>query len=158
VLATLLFTDIVGSTRHAARLGDSEWRDLVEQHHAVVRRELGRWDGHEVETAGDGFFASFSGPARAIRCALATVDAVRELGVQIRAGVHTGEVERVGEGLRGIGVHVAARVAASAGPAEVLVSQTVKDLVAGSGLGFVDRGERELKGVPGRWRVYAATP
>ncbi|MGE5690698.1 MAG: adenylate/guanylate cyclase domain-containing protein [Pseudomonadota bacterium] len=156
VLATLLFTDIVDSTAHAARLGDTGWRDLVERHHAAVRRELDRWGGKEVDTAGDGFFASFTGPARAIRCALAAGAAVRDLGLALRAGVHTGEVERVGDGLRGIAVHVAARVAAAADPAEVLVSQTVKDLVAGSGIGFDDRGERELKGVPGRWRLYAA--
>jgi class 3 adenylate cyclase len=157
VLATVLFTDIVGSTARAVELGDGEWRDVLERHHGVVRRALVQFRGREVDTAGDGFLATFDGPARAIRCAHAIVDGVRELGLEIRAGLHTGECERVGEAVRGIAVHIGARVAAEARPGEVLVSSTVKDLVAGSEIGFEERGERELKGVPGRWRVFAAT-
>jgi class 3 adenylate cyclase len=155
VLATLLFTDIVGSTERAAALGDSEWRALLERHHALVRRELGRFRGEEKDTAGDGFFATFDGPARAIRCAQAVVEGVRGLGLEIRAGVHTGECEVHDAKVAGIAVSIGARVSALAGPGEVLVSQTVKDLVAGSGLDFEDRGSHELKGVPGDWRVYA---
>jgi class 3 adenylate cyclase len=155
VLATVLFTDIVGSTELASNLGDRRWRELLERHHSVVRRELERWRGREVDTAGDGFLATFDGPARAIRCAGAIRDGLRSLDVEIRAGVHTGEVELVGDGVAGIAVHTGARVAAAAGPGEVLVSSTVKDLVAGSGLDFDDRGEHELKGVPGTWRLYA---
>jgi class 3 adenylate cyclase len=155
VLATVLFTDLVGSTQRAAELGDRSWRDLLERHNALVRRELERFRGVEIDTAGDGFFASFDGPARAILCARELVDQVRSLGLEIRAGIHTGECERVGETLAGIAVNVGARVSGVAGPGEVLVSGTVKDLVAGSGIEFDDRGERELKGVPGSWRVYS---
>jgi len=155
VLATVLFTDIVGSTAHAAELGDRPWRELLERHHALVRRELGRYRGDEKDTAGDGFFATFDGPARAIRCADAIVDAAGSLGLEIRAGVHTGECE-VHEGkVAGLAVVIGARVAAAAQGGQVLVSQTVKDLVAGAGIEFEDRGERELKGVPGSWRVYS---
>jgi class 3 adenylate cyclase len=157
VLATVLFTDLVGSTQRAAELGDRSWRDLLERHNALVRRELERFRGVEVDTAGDGFFASFDGPARAILCAREVVDQVRSLGLDVRAGIHTGECERAGESLAGIAVNVGARVSASADPGEVLVSGTVKDLVAGSGLEFEDRGERELKGVPGTWRLYSVT-
>jgi pimeloyl-ACP methyl ester carboxylesterase len=155
VLTTVLFTDIVGSTEKAAALGDRRWRELLEEHHAAVRRELERFRGNEIDTAGDGFMASFDGPARAIRCARAIEDANRALGVDVRAGVHTGECERLGDKLSGIAVHIAARVAASAGAGEVLVSQTVKDLVAGSGIAFEDRGLHELKGVPEAWRLFA---
>jgi pimeloyl-ACP methyl ester carboxylesterase len=156
VLATVLFTDIVGSTENAAKLGDRSWRDLLERHHASVRRELLRWRGREVDTAGDGFLATFDGPARAIRCGLAIASDARSLGLEVRAGVHTGECELLGEKVAGIAVHTGARVAAMAQGGEVLVSQTVKDLVAGSGLELLERGEHEFKGVPGRWRVYAA--
>jgi class 3 adenylate cyclase len=155
-LATLLFTDIVGSTAHMARLGDAGWRELLERHHSLVRRELARARGDEVDTAGDGFFAAFDGPARAIRCAKSIVGGVHELGVDVRLGLHTGECELVDGKISGIAVHTGARVAAHAGPGEVLVSSTVKDLVAGSGLEFEDRGVHELKGIPGEWRLYAA--
>ena len=155
VLATVLFTDIVGSTEKAAALGDRRWRELLEDHHASVRRELVRFRGQEVDSAGDGFMASFDGPARAIRCAQAIQTSTAQLGVEIRAGVHTGECERIETKLSGIAVHIAARVAASAQAREVLVSQTVKDLVAGSGIAFEDRGVRELKGVPEAWRLFA---
>ena len=155
VLATVLFTDIVGSTEKAAELGDRHWRELLSAHDAAVRRELGRFQGREIDSAGDGFFATFDGPARAVRCATAVRDAARGLGLEIRAGVHTGECELDGEKVRGIAVHTGARVAALARPGEVLVSSTVKDLTAGSGLEFGDRGEHQLKGVPGEWRVYA---
>jgi class 3 adenylate cyclase/pimeloyl-ACP methyl ester carboxylesterase len=157
VLATVLFTDIVASTERAAELGDRAWRELLERHHALVRRELSRYRGEERDTAGDGFFATFDGPARAIRCAQALVDGVGELGLQLRAGVHTGECELHDGKVAGLAVSIGARVAAAAGAGEVLVSQTVKDLVAGTGLALRDRGERELKGVPGTWRLYAAT-
>jgi pimeloyl-ACP methyl ester carboxylesterase len=156
VLATVLFTDIVGSTERATELGDRAWRDVLEQHQADVRRELTRWRGREVDTAGDGFLATFDGPARAIRCGFAVADEARRRGLEVRAGVHTGECELLGEKVAGIAVHTGARVAALAQSGEVLVSQTVKDLVAGSGIDFRERGEHELKGVPGRWRVYAA--
>ncbi len=156
VLATVLFTDIVGSTNRAVQLGDRRWRELLAEHDAAVRRELERFRGREVDTAGDGFFATFDGPARAVRCALSIGEAVSGLGVAVRAGIHTGECERDGEKVRGIAVHTGARVAALAGPGEVLISQTVKDLTAGSGLEFVDRGVHELKGIPGEWRIYAA--
>ena len=156
VLATVLFTDLVGSTERAAALGDRRWRDLVGSHDAAVRRELERFRGREVDTAGDGFFATFDGPARAVRCAISAGERLRELGVEIRAGIHTGECELDGPKVRGIAVHTGARIASLAGPGEVLVSQTVKDLVSGSGLEFEDRGVHELKGVPGEWRVYAA--
>jgi class 3 adenylate cyclase len=154
-LATVLFTDLVGSTSLAAELGDRRWRDLLEQHHLSVRRELARFDGHEVDTAGDGFFATFDGPARAIRCAHSVVDAVRPFGLDVRAGLHTGEVELTNGKVAGIAVNIGARVASQAGPGEVLVSSTVKDLVAGSGLEFEDRGTASLKGVPGEWRLFA---
>jgi class 3 adenylate cyclase len=156
VLATVLFTDIVGSTRRAVELGDRRWRDLLSRHDEAVRRELDRFRGREIDTAGDGFLATFDGPARAIRCAVSIGEAVRELGVEVRAGIHTGECELDGPKVRGIAVHTGARVASLAGPGEVLVSQTVKDLIAGSGLELEDRGLHELKGVPGEWRVYAA--
>jgi pimeloyl-ACP methyl ester carboxylesterase len=155
VLATVLFTDIVGSTEKATELGDRRWRQLLDSHHDVVRRELDRWRGREVNTAGDGFLATFDGPARAIRCARGIRDAVQPLGLEIRAGLHTGEIELSDDDVAGIAVHTGARVAASAGPGEVLVSGTVKDLVAGSGIEFEERGEHELKGVPGMWRLYA---
>jgi pimeloyl-ACP methyl ester carboxylesterase len=155
VLATVLFTDIVSASERAASLGDRAWRELLERHHALVRRQLVRFRGKEVDTAGDGFFASFDGPARAIRCACAIVDSVRELGLEVRAGLHTGECELVEGKVAGIAVHTGARVAAHANPSEVLVSSTVKDLVAGSGLSFHDRGARELKGIPGEWRLFA---
>jgi class 3 adenylate cyclase len=155
VLATVLFTDIIGSTERAAALGDHRWRDLRDNHHAIVRRELVRHRGHEVETAGDSFLATFDGPARAIRCAIAVSDAVRQLGIEIRAGLHTGEVELMGDKVGGLAVHIGARVAARAGPSEVLVSSTVKDLVAGSGVQFIHRGTHVLKGVPGEWRLFA---
>jgi class 3 adenylate cyclase len=155
VLATMLFTDIVGSTDRAAELGDRAWRELLGRHHALVRRELNRFRGEERDTAGDGFFATFDGPARAIRCAQAVVDQVGELGLQVRAGVHTGECE-VHEGkVAGLAVVIGARVAAKAQGGEVLVSQTVRDLVAGAGVEFEGRGEHELKGVPGVWRLYS---
>lgn len=153
VLATVLFTDLVGSTERAAELGDRAWRELLERHHALVRRELARYRGIELDTAGDGFFASFDGPARAIACARAVVEAMPALGLSIRAGIHTGECERVGEKLAGLAVSVGARVSAAAESGEVLVSGTVRDLVAGSGFSFEDLGERELKGVPGSWRL-----
>jgi class 3 adenylate cyclase len=157
VLATVLFTDIVGSTERATELGDRRWRELLEAHHSTVRRQLERFRGREIDTAGDGFLASFDGPARAIRCARAAVDAVGELGLEIRAGVHTGECEVAGGKLAGIAVHIGARVAGRADPGEVLVSSTVRDLVAGSGLEFEDRGAAALKGVPGEWRLYAVS-
>jgi class 3 adenylate cyclase len=157
VLATVLFTDIVGSTERAAALGDSAWRELLARHHALVRRELARFRGEERDTAGDGFFATFDGPARAIRCSEVIVEGLRELGLEVRAGVHTGECELHDGKVAGIAVSIGARVAALAGPGEVLVSQTVRDLVAGSGLEFEDRGAHELKGVPGEWRLYAVT-
>lgn len=157
VLATVLFTDIVGSTEQAANLGDRRWRELLEQHHTMVRRELDRFRGREVDTAGDGFMAAFDGPARAIRCASAIIEAVRPLRLEIRAGIHTGECEQIGGKLGGIAVHIAARVAAAAPAGGVLVSQIVKDLVAGSGIPFEDRGTHQLKGVPDPWRLFAAT-
>jgi class 3 adenylate cyclase len=158
VLATVLFTDIVGSTERAAALGDRSWRELLQQHHALVRSELERFRGVEIDTAGDGFMASFDGPARAIRCACAIQDAVSQLRLEIRAGIHTGECERIGDKLSGIAVHIAARVAGTAGPGQVLVSQTVRDLVAGSGIDFESRGEHELKGVSETWQLFAVRP
>jgi class 3 adenylate cyclase len=155
-LATVLFTDLVGSTERAAELGDRRWRDLLEQHHSAVRRELARFDGHERDTAGDGFFATFDGPARGIRCAQAIVEAVRPLGLEVRAGLHTGEVELLDDKVAGIAVNIGARVAAQGEPGDVLVSSTVKDLVAGSGLDFDDRGTATLKGIPGEWRLFRA--
>jgi class 3 adenylate cyclase/pimeloyl-ACP methyl ester carboxylesterase len=154
VLATVLFTDIVNSTQKAAELGDDKWRALLEEHHATVRRLLARYRGTEVDTAGDGFFATFDGPARAIRCAQAIRDAVARLGLEVRAGLHTGECETIDGKVGGIAVVIGARVGTKAGPSEVLVSQTVKDLVAGSGLIFENAGEHELKGVPDRWHLY----
>jgi class 3 adenylate cyclase len=157
VLATILFTDIVGSTARAAEVGDAAWRDLLQRHHAVVRRRLAQFHGEEIDTAGDGFFAAFDGPRRAIQCAESIVGDLDSLGLSVRAGIHTGECERVGQKLTGIAVPVGARVAALAAAGEVLVSQTVKDLVAGSGIQFEDRGGHELKGVPGEWRLHAVT-
>jgi len=157
VLATILFTDIVGSTQRAASLGDRAWHELLDRHHSLVRRQLLRFRGKEVNTEGDGFFASFDGPARAIRCACAIVESMPELGLEIRAGLHTGECELVDGKVAGIAVHIGARVAAHAQPYEVLVSSTVKDLVAGSQLVFEDRGSHELKGIPGEWRLFAAS-
>ena len=154
VLATVLFTDIVGSTERAAAMGDRAWRELLERHDAIVRAMLARYRGKEVDTAGDGFLATFDGPARAVRCALAVTESVRSLGIEVRVGLHTGEIELDGEDVRGIAVHIGARVGAKAGPSEVLVSSTVKDLVAGSGLGFDDAGEHEFKGVPDPWHLY----
>ncbi len=156
VLTTVLFTDIVESTARAADLGDRAWRELLTEHHAAVRRQLARFRGVEIDTAGDGFFATFDGPARGIRCARAIVEAADELGVELRAGLHTGECETIEGKVGGIAVHLGARVALMAAPGEVLVSSTVKDLVAGSGLAFGDRGIHELKGIPGEWRLYAA--
>lgn len=155
VLATVMFTDIVSSTERAAELGDRGWRDLLAKHHTLVRRELARYRGEERDTAGDGFFATFDGPARAIRCAQAINEGVRELGLEVRAGIHAGECELHDGKVAGIAVAVGARVAAAAAASEVLVSSTVKDLVAGSGLEFEERGTHELKGVPGEWRLYA---
>jgi class 3 adenylate cyclase len=154
--ATVLFTDIVGATEKAAALGDRRWRELLGMHHAVVREQFGRFRGREVDTAGDGFLAAFDGPGRAVDCAQAVTREVRRLGLDIRAGVHTGECEVMGDKLSGIAVHIGARVAALARAGEVLVSGTVKDLVAGSGITFEDRGLHVLRGVPGEWRVYAA--
>lgn len=156
VLATVLFTDIVGPTEHAAVLGDRAWRALLDTHNGIVRRELNRHRGREVHTAGDGFLATFDGPARAIRCASTIRDEVLPLGIEIRAGLHTGECQLMGDDVGGIAVHIGARVVGEAGASEVLVSSTVKDLVAGSGICFVDRGIRILKGVPGEWRLFAA--
>jgi class 3 adenylate cyclase len=155
VLATVLFTDIVGSTELAGKLGDAAWRDLVGRHHAIVRRELARYHGRELDTAGDGFFAVFDGPARAVQAAAAIRDQLRDIGIDVRAGLHTGEFE-IGDGkVVGIGVSIGARISALAGAGEVLVSSTVKDLVAGSGLRFEDRGEHVLKGIGEPWRVLA---
>jgi class 3 adenylate cyclase len=155
LLVTVMFTDIVSATERAAVLGDRGWRDLLESHHALVRRELEHFRGREVDTAGDGFLATFDGPARAVRCACAISREVRALGLEIRAGLHTGECEVMGDKVAGIAVHTGARVAAHAQTGEVLVSSTVKDLVAGSGLSFQDRGMQRLKGVPGEWRLFA---
>jgi len=158
VLATVLFTDIVGSTEHAAQLGDRRWRHLLDGHDAAVRRQLDRFRGREIKTAGDGFLATFDGPGRAIQCACAVRDALRALGVDVRIGMHTGEIELRGHDVAGLAVNIGARVTALARGGEVLVSSTVKDLVAGSGIPFEDRGEHELKGVPGVWRLFAVTP
>jgi pimeloyl-ACP methyl ester carboxylesterase len=158
VLATVLFTDVVGSTERAAELGDRRWGDLLGRYYAAARRELGRFRGQEIDTAGDGLFASFDGPARAIRCASSIRGSVRPLGLEIRAGLHTGECERIGEKVGGIAVHIGARVAANAAPGEIVVSSTVKDLVVGSGICFRDRGPHVLKGVPGEWRLFAVEP
>ena len=153
----MLFTDIVGSTERVAQLGDQPWRELLEGYYELARRELTRFRGREIDTAGDGLFASFDGPARAVRCAEAISKSVRSLGIEIRAGLHTGECEVFGDKVGGIAVHIGARVASLARAGEVLVSSTVKDLVAGSGLGFEERGTHPLKGVPGEWRLYAVT-
>ncbi len=155
MLATVLFTDVVGSTEKACELGDRRWTELLEHHNRVLRAMLARYRGTEVSTAGDGFFATFDGPARAVKCAQAICDAVKPLGLEVRAGCHTGEIELMGADVGGIAVHIGARVGALAGPSEVLVSSTVKDLVAGSGLVFADRGEHQLKGVPEPWHLYA---
>ena len=154
VLATVMFSDIVGSTERAVTLGDRSWRELLAQHHQVVRHELQRFRGHEVDTAGDGFLATFDGPARGVRCAARLVEALRPLGLDIRAGLHTGECEMVGNKVAGIAVHIGARVATAAQPGEVIVSSTVKDLVAGSGLRFEDRGIQTLRGLPEPWRLF----
>jgi len=157
VLATVLFTDIVDSTRRAAGMGDRDWHALLDAHDAVVRAQLNRFRGREVSTVGDGFLAMFDGPQRAIRCAMAIRDAVQVLGIQVRAGLHTGECEVRGDDIGGIGVHIGARVSALSGPNEVLVSSTLRDLVIGSGLEFEERGTHELKGVPSEWRLFAVT-
>jgi pimeloyl-ACP methyl ester carboxylesterase len=156
-LSTLLFTDIAGSTELITRLGDQAWQELLERHHAMVREELARFRGREVDTAGDGFFATFDGPARAVRCALSVVGAAQQLGIKIRAGLHTGEIQVMGPKISGIALHIGARVAAIAKPGEVLVSSTVKDLVAGSNIRFADHGTHVLKGVSGEWHLFAAT-
>ncbi len=155
VLATVLFTDIVGSTKKAVELGDRAWRELLERHHALIRRELVRFRGAELDVAGDGFFARFDGPARAVRCACAITESVRDLGIEVRAGLHTGECEVIEGKVGGVAVHIGARVAKQAEPGEVLVSSTVKDLVAGSGLRFRERGAVELRGVDEEWRLFA---
>jgi class 3 adenylate cyclase len=157
ILATVLFTDIVGSTERAAAMGDREWRDLLDRYYEVVRRAVGRFRGREIDTAGDGFFLTFDGPARAIRCAGEIRRGVRALGLEVRTGIHAGECEVAGEKFAGIAVHVGARIVSQAAPGEILVSSTVKDLVTGSGLEFADRGDHTLKGVPGEWRLFAAT-
>jgi class 3 adenylate cyclase len=158
VLATVLFTDVVGSTDKAAELGDARWGELPDRHHAAVRALLARYRGTEVKTMGDGFLATFDGPARAVRCAQGICETVKGLGLEVRAGCHTGEIELQGSDVGGIAVHIGARVGALARPSEVLVSSTVRDLVVGAGFSFTDRGEHELKGVPGIWRLYAANP
>ena len=156
-LAAVLFTDIVDSSAVASRVGDARWKELIARHHAIVRRELKRYGGKELDTAGDGFFASFTEPAAAIRCACAVSEAVRELGIEIRAGVHFGECEQVGEKLGGIAVVVGARVMSLGGGGDVLVTASTSDLVAGAGFGFQDRGSHALKGVDGTWHVLAVT-
>ncbi len=155
VLATVLFTDIVASTEHATRLGDTEWKTLLQAHDLAVRRQLDRFSGRPVKTTGDGIFATFDGPARAVRCACAIRDLARSLGIEVRAGVHAGEVELVGDDVAGIAVHVAQRIQTHAQPSEVLVSSTIKDLVAGSGLTFDDRGTHQLKGIQDDWHLYS---
>jgi len=157
LVSTVLFTDVVDSTIIQARLGDAAWKSLVERHHALVRQSLGRWQGVENDTAGDGFYATFDGPARAIRCALEIAGRVREIGFEVRAGVHTGECTMVDGKVGGIGVSIGSRIAGLAEPSQVLVSQTVKDLVAGSRLAFTDAGEHELKGIAARWRLFTAS-
>jgi class 3 adenylate cyclase len=155
VLATVLFTDIVDSTRRAAEIGDRDWHALLDAHDAVVRAQLARFRGREVNTSGDGFLAIFDGPQRAIRCAMSIRDAVQALGIEVRAGLHTGECEVRGDDIGGIAVHIGARVSALAGANDVLVSSTLRDLVIGSGLEFEERGAHELKGVPGEWHLFA---
>jgi pimeloyl-ACP methyl ester carboxylesterase len=156
VLATVLFTDIVGSTERAAALGDQRWRDILDKHNATIRRNLVRFRGREVKVTGDGFLATFDGPARGVRCACAIAEEIKTLGIEVRAGLHTGECETIGDDVGGIAVHIGARVAALAGASEVLVSSTVKDLVAGSGLRFGESGVHTLKGIPGEWRIFVA--
>ena len=156
VLATVMFSDIVGSTQRAAELGDERWRELLSAHHEAVRRQLARFRGREVKTLGDGSLATFDGPARAIQCGRAIADEARSLGLEERIGLHSGEVELIGDDVGGIAVHIAARVGALAAAGEVLVSSTVKDLVVGSGIQFEDRGARELKGIADEWRLFAA--
>ena len=156
ILATVLFTDIVNSTGRAAELGDSRWRELLSDHDALTRREVERHRGRYVKSTGDGALATFDGPARAIQCAHAVVDGVRYLGCELRAGLHTGECEMIGDDVGGLAVHIGARVSQTAGAGEVLVSSTVKDLVVGSGIEFAERGMRELRGVPGKWRLFVA--
>jgi class 3 adenylate cyclase len=155
VLATVLFTDLVGSTEHVARLGDRRWKELLTSHDRVVGREIERHRGRRIKSTGDGVLAIFDGPGRALRCACAVRDAVRSFNIETRAGVHTGEIELRGDDVAGMAVHIGARVAALAGPGEVLVSGTVRDLVVGSGIEFEDRGEHQLKGVPGSWKLFA---
>jgi class 3 adenylate cyclase len=155
MLATVLFTDICDSTKRAAELGDAAWRQLLEQHDSLVRRALERHRGREVKRTGDGFLATFDGPARGLRCAASIAEGVRSLGIEVRAGLHTGEVEVMNGDIGGLAVHIGARVMGVAGPGEVLVSSTVKDLVVGSGIDFAERGSHELKGVPGEWRLFA---
>jgi len=155
ILATVLFTDIVDATRKASELGDRRWRDLLDAHHTLVRDQLVKFRGREIDTAGDGFLSTFDGPARGIRAACAVAEGVRQLGLEVRAGLHTGECEVMGPKLGGIAVHIGARIAALAHGGEILVSGTVKDLVAGSGLRFDDRGAHALKGVPGEWHIFA---
>ena len=157
VLATVLFTDIVGSTDRAAEIGDARWRELLAEHDQLVRRALDRFEGREVKTTGDGFLATFDGPARAIRCAEAIHEFLRAIGVDVRAGLHTGEIDLVDGDVGGIAVHLGARVMAEAGAGETVVSSTVKDLVVGSEIAFEDRGEHHLKGVPGTWRLFAVS-
>jgi class 3 adenylate cyclase len=156
VLATVLFTDIVDSTAQAAAIGDRGWRDTRERHDDLIRAEIATYNGRAVKTMGDGFLAVFDGPARAVRCAQAIIAGVAELGIEVRAGLHTGEIELDGDDVTGIAVAIGARVGAIAESSEVLVSQTIKDLTAGSGIAYTDRGEHELKGVPDRWRLYQA--
>ena len=158
ILTTVMFTDIVGSTEKAASLGDQRWRSLLDDHDRAVREQLRRFRGKEINTTGDGFVVSFDGPARGLRCAKAIIEATGKLGVQLRIGLHAGECEVRGNDLGGLAVHIAARVGALAAPGELLVSGTVKDLVVGSGIDFRDRGEHELKGVPGSWKLFALQP
>jgi class 3 adenylate cyclase len=158
VLATVMFTDIVGSTERAGELGDARWRELLAAHQAAVRRELMQFRGREVKALGDGYLATFDGPARAIRCGRAIAEAARSIGLEVRIGLHSGEVEVMEEDIGGIAVHIAARVGALAAGGEVLVTSTVKDLVAGSGIRFVDRGAEHLKGISDEWRLFAAAP
>jgi class 3 adenylate cyclase len=154
ILATVLFLDIASSTERAAALGDAVWRNLLNSYYAIVRKELARFRGNETNNAGDGFLAMFDGPARAVRCALSIALAVRQLGIEVRAGVHTGECELMGDNVGGIAIHTGARIMAKAEPGGVMVSRTVKDLVSGSGIDFQDHGVHELKGIPGEWRLF----
>jgi len=158
IVATVMFTDVVGSTARVEAVGDSAWADLLRAHDARLRAEIHRFGGREIDTAGDGFFASFDAPTAAIRCALAVQAPVREIGIEVRIGLHTGECEVVGDKLRGVAVHIGARVAGKAGAGDVLVSQTVRDVAAGSGFAFEDAGEHDLKGIPDRWHLYRVVP